>query len=142
ELTTVAVPGITAGRILAHVPRGRAFDVVVVEAGTNDAGRTGVQGFEADYAALPDAPRAQSRDAVLVCLGAWGRPAAVGDYDDAVASQCRRQDGTFRPLGQLYEDNRWEGGVMPDGRKVDDSHPNDAGHALIAGLVLDALRSS
>jgi acyl-CoA thioesterase I len=141
ELTTAAVPGIMAGQMLSRVPSGAVFDVVIAELGTNDVGRTAAGTFAADYGTVLDALAAQSPQARLVCLGPWGRPDAVGGYDGAVAAQCRQHAGAFRPLGALFEENRWKDGKLPDGRVVDDFHPNDAGHALIAAQVMDALRS-
>ena len=64
-------------------------------------------------------------------------------FDAIIKDACTTQNGAFRALMPLYLNNSFHG---PAGRTTfkgpaDAFHPNDAGHAAIARLVLDALAS-
>lgn len=141
EMTTVAVPGSTTGGMLSRVP-GQSYDLIVTELGTNDVQKTRVADFTRNYRALLKSLLTESPQAGLVCLGPWGTPAATEQSSAVVKQLCEQNKGQFRDLATFYINgkNRWVDEVMPNGRKVDNFHPNDRGHSLIAEAALDALR--
>lgn len=72
----------------------------------------------------------------------WGDPIDKNvAYDDAISSECLARDGKFIELKQEYRRGDIKG---PAGLELwqgisDAGHPNDAGHRLIADLILARL---
>lgn len=151
---------------LAGLPGGRVEDLlrrrapvgrrlVVVELGTNDwVGyrprgpwrATPIAEFQASYARLLQ--RLVGRGApVLICMGVWGPSggcsevgAALDGFDRVIAAECEARGGRFVPLSAIHDGPDARG---PAGRSTplgvsDETHPNDRGHALIAGMVVAA----
>lgn len=113
-------------------------DLVVIELGTNDDGAAGAahpkpySNFAPAYVKLLNAIRAKSPHAKIVCLNIW-RPdsaAAMAAYAPAIRSVCT--GGVFVNLARQALN---PANVSP----VDNFHPNDAGHAAIAGAILAKL---
>jgi lysophospholipase L1-like esterase len=144
---TWARPGAGVQSVQAFpVPRG--MDLVVVQLATNDAASsrpTEPAVFATEYAGLLGRLRAGSPQATLVCLDAWSDPSRVnrlgvrvGVYDQLVQQSCAAVQGRFVDLSSSYADAAYHG---PPGRvtargRSDRFHPNDAGHARLAQLVL------
>ena len=92
-----------------------------------------------------DGLRAASPQATLICLDAWSDPSKVDRlgvqvavYDQTVQQSCAAVQGRFVDLSSSYADPAYHG---PPGRLTahgpcDRIHPNDAGHAHLAELVL------
>ena len=119
-----------------------AYDLVVVELGTNDVLDTDLPTFRHQYPAFLSAVRERSPDAVLLCAGVWedGVPSVV--FDVVIRTACEQADGRFVALKPLYDDpaNRGPAGELRyDGAVSDDFHPNDAGHAAIADALVSQL---
>jgi acyl-CoA thioesterase I len=143
----LARPGITAEQAAdwdLNVPS----DVVVVQIATNDFAKdVPVDRYSAAYAELLDRLRTASPKAELICMGAWSDPtqknrlgAEVIDYDLAARTQCEAAHGHYVDISAAYLDMHNHG---PAGRPTyqgpgDIFHPNDAGHAELAELVLAA----
>ena len=147
EVSTIAQGSSGGGLRVADItPQdpAAAFDLVVIELGTNDAVTPEIDAFNSDYDALLAAVRHASPNASLVCVGAWGSPKDTAAFDDMIKSKCAATKGQFRDTSSIFKDEkmRWPGGKMPDGTKVDNFHPSDAGHATIAKRILSAIRFS
>lgn len=155
-----------SARVVAH-PGGRVTDLlgrrlaagrhlVIVEAGTNDWlgyrpgepwATTPIADFLRDYANLLD-QLVWAGTPLLVCLGVWGpsggrgeMAGSVDDYDAVIAAACTARGGRFISLATAHDHPAARG---PAGRRTpfgdsDEMHPNDRGHALVAGLVLGAV---
>jgi acyl-CoA thioesterase-1 len=147
RVTVLARPGITAEGV-AQWDLNIPADVVVVQIATNDFGRDlPVDEYSAAYAMMLDRLRAASPKADLICMGAWSDPAQknhlgveVADYDLAAQTQCEADGGHYVDISAAYLNAANHG---PPGRetfigKSDVFHPNDAGHAELARLVLAA----
>ena len=144
---TWARPGASV-KALQHFSAPSGMDVVVVQLAPNDATSsrpTPPDLFATDYSNLLGRLRAASPGATLICLDAWSDPSKVnrlhvrvGVYDEAVQQSCAAVQGHFIDLSSSYADAAYHG---PPGRptphgRSDRFHPNDAGHAHLAGLVL------
>jgi lysophospholipase L1-like esterase len=151
------IAGLPGGRVedllRRRPPAGRRL--VVVEVGTNDwVGyrprgpwrATPIAEFRRSYARL--VRRLVGRGTpMLICLGVWGPSgersevgAALDGFDRVIAAECGARGGRFVPLSAIHDDPDARG---PAGRSTpfgvsDETHPNDQGHALIAGLVAAA----
>lgn len=125
-----AVSGVTVGYFKNRVFPA-AQDLEIVELGTNIRAEP-VPGFAADYKKLMVSVRRRSPHALVICLSPW-RPdrtvAMIAPYTDAVRSQC---DGTFVNINGLAHHPALIG--------ADHFHPNNAGHAAIAKVVLAAIK--
>lgn len=135
--TVAATSGATTAEVApAALAAGDAFDLLIVELGTNDMERTDPAKFKADYTTLITGLRTKSPNAALVCAGLWQPTAAAKTFDEAVAQACDAAGGQYRPLGSIFvtATNRPGSG--------DTFHPNDAGHSKIASQMLTALRFS
>jgi lysophospholipase L1-like esterase len=161
-----AAAGGPASAHVAGLPGGRVQDLlrrrppvgrrlVVVELGTNDwvgyrpSGpwrATPLAEFRGLYARLVQ--RLVGRGTpMLICLGVWGPSggcsevgAALDGFDRVIAAECGARGGRFVPLSAIHDDPDARG---PAGRSTpfgvsDETHSNDRGHALIAGLVAAA----
>jgi lysophospholipase L1-like esterase len=125
------------------IKSGDGFDVIVVEVGTNDAGKTDAGAFGSAYSKMITELRTQSPTAALVCLGAWRDEKMGAPYNAAIESACAAANGRYRSLSQHYSVavNRWTTGIMSNGQPAEDNfHPSDTGHFEIASEVLNALR--
>jgi len=120
-----------------------SFDVIVVEVGTNDAGKTDVAAFRTSYTAMLADLRAKSPAAALVCLGPWRDEKTGLAYSEEIMKACAASNGKYRDLSPLYNTaiNRWTTGVMSNGQPAEDNfHPSDTGHYEIAAQIRNALR--
>ena len=130
------------------LPAPSGMDLIVVQLATNDAAASrptdpGV--FATEYARLLDRLRAAAPHAEMICLDAWGDPSKVNRlgvkvsvYDQDVQRSCAEVQGRFVDLSKAYADAAYHGPagrLTPRGRS-DRFHPNDAGHARLAELVL------
>lgn len=136
-----AKSGATAEAILGELPApAPAADVIVVEAGTNDAARhTDPTAFSNTYGRLLDALRVTSPRAGLLCAGAWGDSGSVASTDRMIERICTERGGRFVPLYSSFESTGTrgpDGARLPSGAVIDGFHPNDAGHAAIAQQLL------
>lgn len=127
--TTLALPGQTTRTVAAQMPSGK-YDVVLVELGTNDVGRTPVEQFRNDYAEMLTGVRKASADGLLMCLGPWMPQADAADYDDIARQLCKEQDGIYVPLSWAYVKEQYRDD------SYDQFHPDDDGHKFIADEVL------
>jgi lysophospholipase L1-like esterase len=145
----LAIPGATVGQALKW-RIDRPANVVVVHMGSNNfVANTPLDQFEPPYAALIGALRKASPKADLVCLGEWHHPLIYNrngntpeDFDRVIADVCAQNGGTFEPLEQVYAVASYHGPLghrTPFGR-ADLHHPNDAGAAAIAQVVLQGLQ--
>lgn len=135
--------GATTAEVLAMLPASLPkADLIVVELGTNDLGKTQPAEFARTYNRLLDTALAASPGAPLVCAGAWSGPNVVGAIDSAISTACSAHDGVFVSLSGPFDDarNRGPGGrPAANGFVTDEFHPNDAGHAAIAGWLLSRI---
>lgn len=140
--TVVATSGIrTESFTQKHPVAPAGIDLATVALGTNDVDNTDPKTFRDAYSRVIASIRDANPDAGLVCAGTWGPAANTGPYDDAIRSVCRSVDGYFVPLYSLYVNEKMRGpkGALIGGKVADNFHPNDAGHAEIAGLIIRAL---
>ncbi|MBC9735328.1 SGNH/GDSL hydrolase family protein [Nocardioides marmotae] len=137
--TVVGDSGRQSFDVTPDVPR-RAFDLVILELGTNDA--TGnYAAFSENYSDLVRAVRKQSPDAGLVCLGSWQTEYRASLVDATIDRTCTEADGVYVDLNELYLDENLRG---PEGAQgvygvSDNFHPNDAGHGAMAELALEPI---
>ncbi|MGH7920776.1 MAG: SGNH/GDSL hydrolase family protein [Candidatus Dormibacteraceae bacterium] len=145
----LAIPGATVGQALTWKIH-RPANIVVVHMGSNNfVHNTPLSAFAPLYGSLVDALRKESPKADLVCLGEWHRPFIHNqlgntpeDFDTIIAADCKENGGTFEPLEQIYAVESYHGPLgrrTPFGR-ADLHHPNDAGDAAIAQMVLQGLQ--
>lgn len=145
----LAIPGATVGQALKW-RIDQPANIVVVHMGSNNfVQNTPLGEFIPPYAALLAALRKASPRADLVCLGEWHRPFIYNrlgntpeDFDALIADACAKNGGTFEPLEQIYSVSSYHGPLghrTPFGR-ADLHHPNDAGSAAIAQVVLQGLQ--
>lgn len=134
EREQAAVSGGGTGQVSVVTDVPGDLNLAVVELGTNDAGRTDIDLFAEQYAALLDRIREGSPTAALICLGTWGD---APQYDAQVQTACEAHSGRYVALRGLYADANLRGpaGEERFGGESDDFHPNDAGHTAIADLV-------
>ncbi len=146
ELTVLASSAtggtLKTDELAARLPARKAFDLVLVMVGTNEAAKADLAGFTAAYPGLISAVRAASPTAGLLCLGSWGDKKSTAEFDRLAEDACGRNQGRFRPLNGLFqsEKNRWADKKLPDGRATDNFFPSDLGHAAIAKTIQAALR--
>lgn len=140
--TVVGGVELVTSQIGELVPASR-FDIVIVELGTEDYRRGPAWGFSLDYENLLKNIRANSPDAGLICVGAWGSRAKTSRIDSIISDQCRASNGIFRRISEFHsnEDNRWVNQVSPLGG-ADNFFPNNAGHRVIADRVLTSFEPS
>lgn len=122
---------------------GEDQDVVVLELGTKDVGKTDIDTFTRDYKSLLTTIVTASPGAKLICAGVWQEPEIAVSYDAVIAEQCAARGGTFRPLSDLQstEANRGPAGQTGFvGGTSDTLHPNDTGYAAIAKRLLGAIK--
>ncbi|WP_186325549.1 SGNH/GDSL hydrolase family protein [Microbacterium sp. BH-3-3-3] len=139
--TWVGGSGLSSVDVTPKVPKD-AFDLVIVEIGTNDATNQPEEALESNYTALIGAVRSASPSAGLICLGSWQTAWRVSQTDQEIKSICEANAGTYIKLGDLWLDEANRG---PDLRETefgvgDDFHPNDSGHRAIADRVLAQIR--
>jgi acyl-CoA thioesterase-1 len=138
NVDTVAVPGARAFRVAAAVEEQvvDAYDVVVLEVGANDVGKSTMAEWRSGYRRLLDAVAASSPGADVVCLGPWNAPRPSRRYEAVVRELCA--DATYLPLSDLYATPGLRGpaGVETSLGASDGFHPNDAGHRAMADLLL------
>lgn len=148
EATRIGDSGLTTAEVFPQVASaGEGYNLVIVELGTNDVTRSTPRAFADDYRRFLDAIRDHSPDAVLLCTGIWGADSSqVRGMDVAVQRECTARGGGYVPLSSIYQDegNRGPAGTLrpSDGVKLDDFHPNNAGHTAIAGALLAGLTLS
>jgi lysophospholipase L1-like esterase len=145
----LAIPGATVRQALTW-KIDQPANIVVVHMGSNNfVHNTPLSEFTPPYAALLAALRKASPKADLVCLGEWHRPHIYNrlgntpeDFDALIADACAKNGGTFEQLDQVYSVASYHGPLSrrtPFGR-ADLHHPNDAGSAAIAQVVLQGLQ--
>lgn len=122
------------------------LDLAVIELGTNDAGRTELPDFKKQYEDLLAKIQRGSPKAGVICAGAWGLPGSKGTdpYDQVIKEVCEARGGKYVDLTDAFMQ---EGTYGPKGVKTwaglsDNFHPNDKGHRIIAGLLLDRIALS
>ena len=115
------------------------LDLAVVELGTNDTEKVGVEDFRSGYSALMSQVRTRSPNAAVYCLGPWR--SGVVPYVIAIQDACKEVGGTYIKLGDLYEIEDLHGpvGALALQGVRDEFHPNDSGHFLISQRVLQAI---
>lgn len=122
-------------------------DLAVIELGTNDlAANTDNELFTRQYKDYVNRVVAASPGTRLLCLGVWA-PAAAAEtaaLDGAITAGCQAHGGQFVSLKELFDEaaNRGPAGAPVWMGTRDTFHPNDAGHAAIAGAVLQRIASS
>lgn len=141
ELTRVEEAGARAWRITRGVEQLAAsdpfdVDVVVLEVGANDVGKTTVREYAADYRELVAAAE-RGTPRLVVCLGPWNDAARTAAYDRVVGRVCDGDGRVHVPLSDLYDTPGMRGpaGAATELSPRDDFHPNDDGHAAIARRV-------
>jgi lysophospholipase L1-like esterase len=145
DLTSVvvAVSGARGFRVAAQVETATVgedpFDVVVLEVGANDVGKSSLREWRDGYTRLLDAVAATSPDARVVCLGPWIAKGPTQPYLAVVRRLCVGQ--VVLGLGDLYgrPGLRGPAGTATWLGASDLFHPNDRGHGAIADRVLDAV---
>jgi lysophospholipase L1-like esterase len=120
-----------------------SVDLAIVELGIDDIGESNLPTFRQDYAELMARLRRANPAVILVCLSLWQDQTAQV-WDDTVRTLCTQAGGHFADIAPLYANEAYHG---PLGRPTwvgpgDWFHPNDAGHAAIAAVVLRALAIS
>lgn len=137
--------GAGAGDVASIIEVPDGLDLAVVELGTNDVGaQTPLDEFEQTYADLLDMIRDGSPGVPLLCVGTWGSDGGgfgSDPYNDVIEETCEDRAGRFVSLYDLYpvEEYRGPAGEQRFGGVSDNFHPNDAGYAAIADLLLDNL---
>jgi acyl-CoA thioesterase-1 len=119
----------------------KAYDLVIVEVGTNDATNQPSGSISKNYDALLDKVRAASPNAQLICAGSWQTSYQASKVDGGIFASCRAHKGIFVPLQAYYQNANNRG---PDKRQTfygvaDNFHPNDAGHKAIADAILSRI---
>ena len=129
---------------LVDIPDG--FDLAIIELGTNDIqGKTDPAVFPGQYTALLKKVQAASPKAALICMGTWGSAGTDTDaYDAAIEKSCVAHGGKYIDLSLEFakSGNRGPAGVNVWAGASDTFHPNNAGHARLAALVMDHLAIS
>jgi acyl-CoA thioesterase I len=129
---------------LVSIPAG--FDLAVIELGTNDIqGKTDPAVFPGQYEDLLNKVTIASPSTALICMGTWGSAGADTDaYDAAIQKRCEAHGGKYIDLSSEFTQstNRGPAGVNVWAGTSDTFHPNDAGHARLAALVMDHLAVS
>lgn len=129
---------------LVSIPQG--FNIAVVELGTNDIqGKTDAAVFPGQYEELLKKVQTASPDTALLCIGTWGSAGADTDaYDNAIKASCESHGGKYIDVSSEFAiaSNRGPAGVTGWAGVSDNFHPNDAGHARLAALVMDHLAVS
>jgi len=117
----------------AALPTG--IGVAVVELGTNDVyNHVAVAKFDRDYRHLLAAIHVKSPGVKFVCLSVWWPPGgfgAVPPYDERIQADC---PGEYVDIAQFAH--------PPNLAARDHFHPNDAGHKLIASVIIPAVRAT
>jgi lysophospholipase L1-like esterase len=133
----------TVGNLVDVPPN---LDLAVVELGTNDTqGRTVPTAFAPQYDGLLTKITAASPDVKLICVGTWGAPGGDTDpYDSAIQAACDKRGGKYVDLSDQFmlPTHRGPAGVKVWAGTSDTFHPNDAGHRVIADMILDRIRFS
>ena len=124
-------------------------DAMVLQIATNDFGRNiTLDRYVANYRAILRRLRLLGPRARLLCLGEWRNPAEVNkagvtgaEFNAVTERACADFGGHFVNLGPIYLNAKNHG---PRGRetafgRADYFHPNNRGHAAIAGLVVRSL---
>jgi acyl-CoA thioesterase I len=136
--------GITAevgAQMLRQAPAPSGIDIFVIEWGTDD--REPPDAFQADYHFIVQTLLAANPGARVVCLRPWQDPTNgfQPEYWQAIQAECGAWPAMTADLAGLYMDFALHG---PGGGDTyhgprDWFHPNDAGHAAIAQLILRVL---
>jgi lysophospholipase L1-like esterase len=128
-------------QILHQTPAPTGIDVFVIEWGTDD--REPPDAFQANYHFVVQTLRAADPNARIVCLRPWQDP-TIGyqpQYWQATEAECSAWPTVIADLSELYLDFSLHGPGGADTYRGprDWFHPNDAGHAAIAQLILRQL---
>lgn len=139
DRSVVATNGQTTGDALSReYPANQ--DLVFVELGTNDVGRsTPLDEFARTYASLLSGVLEASPRAQIICLSPWNSVERSAEYAAAIDEACVAVGGRTTSISQIYTTqgmraqvgDAYFGGLAPD-----NFHPNDAGHRAIADAVL------
>lgn len=140
QLDVIGNSGYTSEQVTPDIPK-QAYDLVLVELGTNDAMKENPGKFGEDYRAFITAVRAASPDAPMICAGAWQTNYRASSVDPLIASTCVDFKGRYVSLNPLFNVDTNRGpdkarGVYGVG---DNFHPNSAGHKAIAARLLEEL---
>lgn len=114
-------------------------DLLMVQLGSNDIARGKLSTLNRDYAALLAKAREQNPSASIICLSPWAINGTDGEALDDIRAGCKAVRGVTVPIEGLYRDDSIHAHIGDKyfaGKASDAFHPNDRGHALIAGLVL------
>ncbi len=151
EKPTAMRGGRRRARSVVALPKGA--DLTIVEMGTNDYGMTPIEAFTRDYARLIRLVRSASPNTKLLCLSIWqdwrlrsgrDRPTGVGPsiYNDAIRRLCK--GGRYVFISDIFNVRSYRGpsGVKTFflGKRSDEFHPNNDGHAAIARAVAAQLK--
>jgi lysophospholipase L1-like esterase len=128
-------------QILQQTPAPTGIDVFIIEWGTDD--REPPDAFQANYHFVIQALRAADPNARIVCLRPWQDPTNgyQPEYWQAIQAECGAWPMLTADLAPLYLDFGLHGPGGGDTYRGprDWFHPNDAGHAAIAQLILRQL---
>lgn len=116
------------------------LDLAVVELGTNDVGvPTPPADFDGQYTALLAKIKEKSPNAAVVCVSTWTPNGQT--YDTLIRDACADVDGVFVSIIDENKNpaNHGPAGVETEVGLSDTFHPNNAGHAAIAGKITAAL---
>jgi acyl-CoA thioesterase-1 len=115
--------------------------LIVVEIGTNDVHNpNNTAMFHTEYVNLLALLRAAAPHASLVCLSVWRSEAVAQPFNAIIRPAC--SGGRYVDITALYANpaNREPGGKPTFlGQSTDTFHPNNTGHAAIAGAVEAAI---
>lgn len=141
DVDVIGHPGYTSEQVTPLVPK-QAYDLVIIELGTNDANRRDPGWFRQNYEKLIWTARKASPRAVLVCAGAWQDDYLASIVDPIIHQTCTTHSGKFVPLNGLFKSPSMRASApdQPVIGAADDFHPNSDGHAAIAKLILASLR--
>jgi lysophospholipase L1-like esterase len=128
-------------QILRQTPAPTDIDVFVIEWGTND--RELPDAYQANYHFVVQMLRAANPNARIVCLRPW-QDSTNGyqpQYWQTIQAECSAWPAVTADLSELYLDSSLHGPGGGDTYRGprDWFHPNDAGHAAIAQLILRQL---
>ncbi|WP_281444231.1 SGNH/GDSL hydrolase family protein [Paenarthrobacter nicotinovorans] len=136
-----------SGKLTAEVlPQAASFagpaDLAIVELGTNDIYKSTPEKFAKDYPAMLDAVRKGSPNAPLICVGVWQSSPLAATLDATIDTECAARSGRFVSLRAIHQNpsnKSTPGAPQFAGGLTDGAHPNDEGHSLVAGAILERL---
>lgn len=136
----VSQKGVRTYSFLTNHPRPPVeSDIAVVELGTNDVAVTPLDRFSENYSRVIHSVKPESGN--VLCVSVWINPVKAQAYNSVIEKVCASVGGYFVDVTDLYKDprNRGPAGAVVDGEIIDNFHPNNRGHRLIAQRIVSVI---